>query len=240
MKTYKADKTQPKAVVLLSGGLDSATVLAIASRQGYQCHALSFDYGQKNRAELAAAAKVAQKLKVAAHKTVVLNLDSIGGSALTDDKIPVPSYQNNQEMPLTYVPARNSIFLAIALGYAEVLAAADIFIGVNNVDNSGYPDCSQEFIAAFTQLANVATARAQNGCKFKIHAPLVALNKAQIIKLGSDYGLDYKITVSCYSADNKGAACGICDACVLRKNGFIAANIKDPTQYQSANAIANP
>jgi 7-cyano-7-deazaguanine synthase len=223
---------QKKAIVLLSGGLDSITVLALAKKQGFKCYALSFDYGQRHNAELVAATKIAADYQVEDHKIIKLGLSSIGGSALTDEHIAVPNTPQ-QGIPVTYVPARNTIFLSFALGWAEVLNLTDIFIGVNAVDYSGYPDCRPEFIKAFQQLANLATKAGVEGEHFTIHAPLIALSKAEIIKKGVELGVDYQRTVSCYSADEQGRACQICDACRLRKAGFAEAGIKDPTQYQS-------
>ena len=221
---------QEKAVVLVSGGLDSATVLAMAKSQGFHCFTLSFDYGQRHRAELVAAEKVAAAYPDVVHKVVTLNLDSIGGSALTDQDIAVPE-SPTEGIPVTYVPARNTIFLSIALGWAEVLEASRIFIGVNAVDYSGYPDCRPEFIEAFTQLANVATKVGVEGGVMQICAPLSALSKADIIRAGVALGVDYSATVSCYQADALGRACGRCDSCRLRREGFEAAGVLDPTRY---------
>ncbi len=221
---------QEKAVVLVSGGLDSATVLAMAKSQGFHCFTLSFDYGQRHRAELVAAQKIAAAYPDVVHKVVTLNLDSIGGSALTDKDIAVPE-SPTEGIPVTYVPARNTIFLSIALGWAEVLEASRIFIGVNAVDYSGYPDCRPEFIEAFTQLANVATKVGVEGGVMQICAPLSALSKADIIRAGVALGVDYSATVSCYQADASGRACGRCDSCRLRREGFEAAGISDPTRY---------
>ncbi len=218
------------AVVLLSGGLDSATVLAEARARGYACHAISYDYGQRHGAELAAAARVATALGAIEHKVVRLDLGSIGGSALTDADIAVPETPG-EGIPVTYVPARNTVFLAIALGWAEVLGASDLFIGVNAVDYSGYPDCRPEYIAAFEALANLATKAGVEGARFRVHAPLVDLSKADIIRRGCELGVDYALTVSCYSADDDGRACGRCDACRLRRDGFAAADVPDPTAY---------
>lgn len=218
------------AVVLLSGGLDSATVLAEARAAGYACHAISYDYGQRHGAELAAAARVADALGAVEHKVVRLDLGSIGGSALTDPEIAVPETPG-EGIPVTYVPARNTVFLAIALGWAEVLGSRDLFIGVNAVDYSGYPDCRPEYIAAFETLANLATKAGVEGERFRIHAPLVDLSKAGIIRRGHDLGVDYALTVSCYSADAAGRACGRCDACRLRRDGFATAGVPDPTPY---------
>ena len=224
-------EARKKAVVLLSGGLDSATVLAVAREQGYSCHALSFDYGQRHSAELEAARRVTSSLGVAEHKVLGLRLDEIGGSALTDEAIEVP--ETPQEgIPVTYVPARNTVFLSLALGWAEVLGARDIFIGVNAVDYSGYPDCRPEFIEAFEKLANLATKAGVEGDRFRIHAPLVHRTKAEIIRIGTELGVDYSLTVSCYQADEQGRACGRCDSCRLRAEGFAAAGISDPTLYR--------
>ncbi len=220
-----------KAIVLLSGGLDSITVLAQAQTQGYQCYALSFDYGQRHNAELKAATEIARHYQVEMHKVINLGLGSIGGSALTDEHIAVPDGPQ-QGIPVTYVPARNTVFLSFALGWAEVLSAYDIFIGVNAVDYSGYPDCRPEFIGAFQKLANLATKTGVEGAEIKIHAPLLHLTKSEIIKLGVSLGVEYQQTVSCYSADKSGKACGHCDACRLRKQGFVEAGIDDPTAYQ--------
>ncbi len=220
-----------KAIILLSGGLDSITVLALAQQQGFDCYALSFDYGQRHNAELNAASEIAKAYQVKEHKIVTLGLGSIGGSALTDEKIQVPD-RLQDGIPVTYVPARNTIFLAFALGWAEVLKITDIFIGVNAVDYSGYPDCRPEFINAFQQLANLATKAGAEGEHFTIHTPLINLSKADIIKLGVTLGVDYAPTVSCYSADNQGRACRICDACRLRLLGFTEAGVQDPTRYQ--------
>jgi 7-cyano-7-deazaguanine synthase len=223
--------TQPAAVVLLSGGLDSATALAIARDAGYACHALSIDYGQRHRAELEAARGVAGALGAIDHKEIRITLDAIGGSALTDHQIAVPE-EPSAGIPVTYVPARNTVLLALALGWAEVLAARDIFIGVNAVDYSGYPDCRPAFIEAFEQVANLATKAGVEGEHFHIHAPLIDLTKAEIIRRGGELGVDYGITVSCYQADEAGAACGVCDACRLRAEGFRAAGLPDPTRYR--------
>ena len=222
-----------KAVILLSGGLDSATTLAIARAQGFACYALSLDYGQRHRAELTAAARLAVREGVVAHKVIVLDLGQIGGSALTDPAIAVPD-KPTQGIPVTYVPARNTVFLSLALAWAEVLEARDLFIGVNAVDYSGYPDCRPEFIAAFERLANLATRAGVEGSRFVIHTPLISLSKADIIRRGSELGVDYSATVSCYSADKQGRACGLCDACRLRAAGFEAAGIPDPTPYRAS------
>jgi len=220
-----------KALVLLSGGLDSLTTLAIAQHQGFECYALSFDYGQRHNAELEAAAKIAANYRVTEHKIINLGLGAIGGSALTDTSIAVP-HSLQPGIPVTYVPARNTIFLAFALSWAEVLNLRDIFIGVNAVDYSGYPDCRPEFIQAFQNLANLATKAGAEGGRFTLHTPLISLSKAQIISKGIDFGLDYAQTVSCYAADHQGRACGVCDACRLRKTGFQQAGFADPTRYQ--------
>jgi len=220
-----------KAVVLVSGGLDSATVLAIAEEQGYECYALSFDYGQRHNSELKAAEKLAKKYAVSEHKTITLGMGEFGGSALTDEGIDVPTDQV-KGIPVTYVPARNTVFLSIALGWAEVLEAWDIFIGVNAVDYSGYPDCRPEFIEAFEKLANVATKAGVEEGGFKIHTPLINLSKAQIIQKGVALNVDYSKTVSCYQANAKGEACGECESCRLRKQGFEKAKQPDSTLYQ--------
>ncbi len=220
-----------KAVVLLSGGLDSATTLAIARRDGYACHALSFAYGQRHAIELQAAARVASALGAVEHKTVALDLSAIGGSALTDPAIAVPEHPS-EGIPATYVPARNTVFLAVAVGWAEVLDAAHVFIGVNAVDYSGYPDCRPEFVAAFERVANLGTKAGVEGHKLHIQAPLMRLTKAEIIRLGAGLGVDYALTVSCYTADQQGRACGVCDSCRLRRQGFLEAGIEDPTRYR--------
>jgi len=227
--------TSLKAVVLVSGGLDSATTLAIAKSQGYACYALTFDYGQRHKAELHAARQVTELLGVIEHKTLQLNLDSIGGSALTDSHLKVPTTGLSDDIPITYVPARNSIFLSIALGWAEVLSARHLFIGVNAIDFSGYPDCRADFIAAFEKMANLATQAGRQGNHFTIHTPLIHLSKADIIQMGMNLGVDFSLTVSCYQATVKGDACGLCDACRLRKQGFQKANISDPTHYSGEN-----
>jgi 7-cyano-7-deazaguanine synthase len=217
------------AVVLLSGGMDSAAVVAMAREQGFAVHALSVRYGQRHTSELDAAAAVAQALGVAAHKTVNVDLRSIGGSALTDD-IDVPE-AGGEGIPVTYVPARNTIMLSVALGWAEVLGANDIFCGVNAVDYSGYPDCRPEFISAFQSLANLATKAGVEGAGIQVHAPLQFLSKADIVREGVRLGVDFGLTVSCYNADATGAACGHCDACRLRAQGFADAGVPDPTRY---------
>jgi len=222
---------RPKAVVLLSGGLDSATALAIAAGRGYACHALSLEYGQRHHAELAAARRVAASLGAVEHKVISLDLTAIGGSALTDRRIAVPE-QPSEGIPVTYVPARNTIFLSLALAWAEVLGAWDLFIGVNAVDYSGYPDCRPEYIQAFQRLSQLATRAGVEGGSFQVHAPLIEMSKAEIIQTGSRLGVDYGLTVSCYSADEAGRACGHCDSCRLRAAGFAEAGIQDPTPYR--------
>ena len=222
-----------KAVVLVSGGLDSSTVLALAKEQGYVCYALSFDYGQRHRYELEAARKLATRLGAVEHKLISLNLDTIGGSALTDAAIPVPQ-SASEGIPATYVPARNTVFLSLALAWAEVLEARYIFIGVNAVDYSGYPDCRPEYIEAYERMANLATKAGVEGSKLHIETPLINLSKADIIRLGTRLGVDYRMTVSCYAADEAGYACGHCDACRLRAAGFAAAGLPDPTCYQES------
>jgi 7-cyano-7-deazaguanine synthase len=221
------------AVVLLSGGLDSATVLAMARVQGFICHALSVDYGQRHHSELAAARRVAQMLGAHEHRVMNIDLAGFGGSALTDDNIAIPQ-QPSEGIPLTYVPARNTIMLSLALAWAEVLQARDIFIGVNAVDYSGYPDCRPAYIEAFERMANLATRAAVEGHPLTLHAPLLNLSKKEIIRQGSVLGVDYAQTVSCYQADAGGYACGTCDSCRLRRAGFVAANIDDPTRYRAA------
>jgi 7-cyano-7-deazaguanine synthase len=219
-----------KAVVLLSGGLDSATCLAIAKSQGFECYCLSLDYHQRHIAELVAAKNVAQAMGAAVHKTAQLDLSLFGGSALTDDAIAVPMTATTG-IPVTYVPARNTIMLSLSLAWAEVLGAQDIFIGVNALDYSGYPDCRAEYVQAFQQMANLATKSAVEGQKITVHAPLIDMTKAQIIALGISLSVDYAMTVSCYQADNQGRACGKCDSCRLRREGFAKAAIPDPTHY---------
>ena len=221
-----------KAVVLLSGGLDSATVLALARQRGRACYALSFDYGQRHRVELAAAARVAQQWGAIEHRTVSIGLGGFGGSAFTDPSIGVPEH-GTTGIPITYVPARNTVFLALALGWAEVLGAREIHIGVNAVDYSGYPDCRPEFIAAFAQMANLATKAGIEGESFQIVTPLMALSKAGIIRAGIAQGVDFAATVSCYQADAEGRACRVCDSCRLRRAGFADAGVADPTRYQA-------
>ncbi len=221
-----------KAVILLSGGLDSATCLAIAKSQGYECYAMSFNYGQRHKAELLAAERVANTLGAEAFKVIGIDMGGIGGSALTDVDIAVPVDGASDGIPVTYVPARNTVFLSLALGWAEVLDANDIFIGVNAVDYSGYPDCRPEFVAAFEILANVATKKGVEEHSLSIKTPLIDLSKAEIIKKGVALGVDYGLTVSCYQASDSGSACGVCESCRLRKEGFVAAGVVDPTQYQ--------
>jgi len=221
---------QKKAIILLSGGLDSATVLAIAKKQNYQLYALSFDYGQKHNIELESAKILAQKYQVDEHKIINLGLGELGGSALTDEALKVPTTEQTG-IPITYVPARNTVFLSFALGWAEVLNAHDIFIGVNAVDYSGYPDCRPEFISAFQTLANLATKAGVEGHSIEIHAPLIHLSKGDIIKEGMRLGVNYAQTISCYAADQSGIACGECDSCRLRREGFAQAGIPDPTPY---------
>jgi len=221
----------PTAVVLLSGGLDSATVLAMAREAGYDCYCLSIDYGQRHRTELAAAARVARALGAREHRVTTLDLAAFGGSALTDTRIAVPVSGIGTGIPVTYVPARNTIMLSLALAWAEVLGARDIFFGANAVDYSGYPDCRPAYMRAFETMANLATKAAVEGAKLTLHTPIIDLKKADIIRRGSALGIDYALTVSCYQADQDGRACGVCDSCRLRKAGFAAAGIADPTYY---------
>ena len=221
-----------KAIVLLSGGLDSTTVLAIAKAHDFECYALSFDYGQKQRSELESAKTIAKQSKVVEHRIMKISLADIGGSALTDDKIDVPKYSESDEIPITYVPARNTIFLSFALAWAEVIDCQKIYIGVNALDYSGYPDCRPEFIKAFEDMANLARKQSVEGEKIEIKTPLISMTKAEIIQKGLSLGVDYSQTISCYLANSNGEACGECDACVLRINGFNNANIKDPTFYR--------
>jgi len=221
-----------KAVVLLSGGLDSATVLALAVRQGYACYALSVDYGQRHRVELDAARRVARALGAVEQKTVRIDLTAFGGSALTDEHIAVPTRGVQKDaIPVTYVPARNTIMLSLGLAWAEVLAAQDLFFGANAVDYSGYPDCRPEYIRAFEQMANLATKTAVEGHKLTLHTPIIAMSKAEIIEQGVKLGVNYGLTVSCYQADAEGRACGVCDSCRLRRAGFETAGVADPTRY---------
>ncbi|MET0988754.1 MAG: 7-cyano-7-deazaguanine synthase QueC [Steroidobacteraceae bacterium] len=226
--------SKPRAVVLVSGGMDSAVALAIARSDGFDCHALSVDYGQRHRAELGAAQRVAQTLGAVEHRVFRIELGLIGGSALTDTNIAVPE-QPEAGIPITYVPARNTVMLSLALGWAEVLGASRIYIGVNAVDYSGYPDCRPEFVAAFERVANLATkAGVEGSVDFRVAAPLIDLSKAQIIQRGRELGVDFGITVSCYQADDDGRACGRCDACRLRHDGFMAAAMPDPTRYRAS------
>ena len=227
------------AVILLSGGLDSATVLALARQQGFACHCLSLDYGQRSSSELLAAARVAKALGAATHRVLKLDLGQLGGSALTDTSIAVPIAGVQPGVPITYVPARNTIMLSLALARAEILGSRDIFVGVNAIDYSGYPDCRPEFIRAFEALANLATKAAIEGAVLAVHAPLISMSKAQIINTGMQLGVDYGLTVSCYQADEDGRACGVCDACRLRKEGFSSAHLVDPTRY-SENKLRVP
>ena len=220
-----------KAVVLLSGGLDSTTTLAIAKSQGYDCYALSFDYGQKQKSELESAKRVAKQFGAVEHRIMKISLSDFGGSALTDESIDVPDFNESQDIPVTYVPARNTIFLSFAMAWAEVLECQTIFIGVNALDYSGYPDCRQAFITAFETMANLATKQAIEGQKISINTPLIDLNKAQIIQKGLSLRVDYSLTTTCYQADEKGHACGVCDACEYRKLGFQKAGVADPTKY---------
>ncbi len=229
--------TMKAAVVLLSGGVDSATTLAIARDEGFRCHAITFDYGQRHRFELESAKRVAKSMGVGRHVTIPFDLRAIGGSALTDD-IPLPMDQDpdsmSEQIPLTYVPARNTIFLSFALGWAEVLGAFDLYIGANAIDYSGYPDCRPEYIAAYENMANLATRAGVTGQgRFIIHAPLIEMSKAQILQTGVRLGVDFALTTSCYDTTDDGAACGRCDACILRRNGFEEAGIADPTRYVS-------
>jgi 7-cyano-7-deazaguanine synthase len=221
-----------KAVILLSGGLDSTTALAIAKEQNYDCYALSFDYGQKQRSELESSISIAKKTNVIEHRIMKISLSDIGGSALTDKTIDVPKHVESEEIPITYVPARNTIFLSFALAWAEVVNSQTIFIGVNALDYSGYPDCRPEFIEAFETMANLATKQSVEGSRIQIKTPLINMTKAEIIAKGLSLGVDYSETTSCYDANALGEACGECDACVLRKNGFSNANVVDPTRYQ--------
>ena len=225
-------ENMPKAVVLLSGGLDSATCLAIAKAEGFAPYALSFDYQQRHSSELRAACAVAESIGVAAHQVLAVNLRQWGGSALTDDSIDVPAANDENNMPVTYVPARNMIFLSIAAAWGEILKAHHIFIGVNSVDYSGYPDCRAAFIDSFRRTANLGTCASDEGWNWVIETPLQAMSKAEIIKTGTELGVDYSMTVSCYDPDEKGRACGLCDSRALRKAGFAAAGVPDPTLYQ--------
>jgi len=228
--TNRSANQPAKAVVLLSGGLDSATTLAIARETGFACYAISFDYAQRHGAELEAAKKLAAMLGVIEHKIITIDFGNIGGSALTDHSIPVPDTPS-QGIPVTYVPARNTVFLSLALGWAEVLGARDIFIGVNAVDYSGYPDCRPEYIDAFVKMANLATRAGVEGQHFNIQTPLISMRKAGIIREGLRLGLDFSLTISCYAVDEYGRACGVCDSCRFRSEGFKQAGVKDPTAY---------
>jgi 7-cyano-7-deazaguanine synthase len=233
---------QKRAVVLLSGGLDSSTTLAIAKSEGFDIHALSFRYGQRHEVELRAARRIASALGIDKHIIIDIDLRNFGGSALTSD-IDVPKGRSSEDMaagiPVTYVPARNTIFLSFALAWAEVLGAQDVFLGVNALDYSGYPDCRPEFIAAFEHLANLATKAGVEGtARFVVHAPLIQMSKAQIIRTGVDLGLDYSLTLSCYDPSPEGEACGDCDSCLLRRKGFADAGLSDPTTYRAARATA--
>ena len=221
-----------KAVVLLSGGLDSTTTLAIAKSQGFECYALSFNYGQKQKSELDSATKIAKHFDAIEHRIMDISLSDFGGSALTDDNIAVPDFKQSDEIPITYVPARNTIFLSFAMAWAEVLDCQSIFIGVNALDYSGYPDCRQVYIDAFETMANLATKQGVEGHKLSILTPLIDLNKSEIIKIGLSLGVDYSLTTTCYQANEKGEACGVCDACEYRKLGFESAGIADPTRYE--------
>ena len=221
-----------KAIILLSGGLDSTTVLAIAKEQGYECYALSFDYGQKQRSELKSSKKISNQFQVIEHRIMRISLNDIGGSALTDKNISIPKYSDSNEIPITYVPARNTIFLSFALAWAEVIDCQNIFIGVNALDYSGYPDCRPEFIKAFEDMANLATKQSVEGDRINIMTPLINMSKAEIIQTGLRLSVNYSETTSCYDANANGEACGECDACVLRRNGFNNAKVNDPTHYQ--------
>lgn len=230
-----SDQTTRRAVVLLSGGLDSTTVLAIARSQGFETYALTVNYGQRHRAEIESARRVARSFETKRHVVIDLDLRRFGGSALTDD-IDVPKGRGTEEMsseiPVTYVPARNTIMLSVALAWAEVLGSSEIFVGVNAVDYSGYPDCRPEFVEAYETMANLATKAGVEGNRIRIHAPLIKLTKAEIIRLGTELGVDYSLTLSCYDPDDEGAACGMCDSCTLRVRGFAEARVEDPTRYQ--------
>ena len=221
-----------KAVVLLSGGLDSSTVLAMAQDQGYECYTISFDYGQRHRSELEASKNVSKAQGAKTHKIIQMDLRTIGGSALTDD-MEVPEYGDEEGIPSTYVPARNTVFLSLALGWAEVLGARDIFIGANDLDYSGYPDCRPEYLQAFETMANLATKAGVEGDHFHIRAPLLSMTKADVVREGTRLGVDYGITISCYQADDEGRACGVCDSCTYRKKGFEEAGVADPKPYQN-------
>lgn len=221
-----------KAIILISGGLDSSVTLAIAKDLGFDCYGLSFDYKQRHISELTAAKNIARAIGVTEHKIINIDLTQIGGSALTDNKIAVP-IKPSDGIPITYVPARNTLFLSYAIAWAEIINACNIFIGVNIVDYSGYPDCRPEYIKAFEKLASLATKAGTEGIKFNIHTPLIKLNKAEIIKKGVSLNTDFSLTVSCYQADKEGRACGVCDSCRFRRDGFTNANVSDPTIYQN-------
>jgi 7-cyano-7-deazaguanine synthase len=223
-----------KAVVLFSGGLDSTTCIALAKEQGFECYALTIDYGQRHVAEVKAAEQIVKVMQVKEHKTVKIGLDELGGSALTDVNIPVPEHKGDGKIPITYVPARNTIFLSVALGYAEILGANDIFYGANALDYSGYPDCRPDYIEAFEKVATLATKAGREGLLLRVHAPLLHFNKAEIIREGQRLGIDYGMTISCYQADDEGRACGVCDSCHYRRKGFTEADVPDPTQYVSS------
>ena len=220
-----------KAVILLSGGLDSTTCLAVALRQGFECYTLSIAYGQKHTIELSASEKISKSMGAKQHRVFYLPIGELGGSALTDNKISVPDFIDSTQIPVTYVPARNTIFLSIALAWAEILNAHDIFIGVSSRDYSHYPDCRPEYIAQFQRLADLATKDGVEGASFSIHTPLIDLTKAETILLGKELGVDYSQTISCYRADQQGHACGTCDSCTFRKKGFLESNVLDPTPY---------
>ncbi|OGT51007.1 MAG: 7-cyano-7-deazaguanine synthase QueC [Gammaproteobacteria bacterium RIFCSPHIGHO2_12_FULL_41_15] len=224
-----------KAVILVSGGLDSTTCLAYAKAQGYVCYALSFDYGQRHRVELQAATKIARAFQVEQHEIIQISINTLGGSALTDNKMSIPNFDGSEKIPVTYVPARNTVFLSIALGWAEILNAEAIFIGVSALDYSGYPDCRPEYIHAFQHMANLATKCGVEGHPIRIETPLIHLSKSATIKLGLSLGIDYSETISCYQANSAGLACGQCDSCVLRRKGFFELGVKDPTHYRSEN-----
>lgn len=233
MSTTSSSSDSPRAVILLSGGLDSATVLALAKARGFECHTISFDYGQRHRAELNAAQKLSTSMGAKSHRMMNVDMTAIGGSALTDQSIDVPvEGVEKDEIPITYVPARNTVFMSYALALAEVLEALHLFIGVNAVDYSGYPDCRPEYIDAYEKMANLATKAGVEGHRLKIETPLIDLTKAEIIQLGVKNGVDYSLTVSCYQADEDGRACGVCDSCRLRKQGFKDAGLPDSTRYQ--------
>lgn len=234
-----ADQGERRAVCLLSGGLDSSTCLAIARDSGFECYALSFDYGQRHRYELTAAARVASSLGAREHRVVSIDLRQFGASALTTDSIDVPKHRSESEMgagiPVTYVPARNTVFLSLALAWAEAINARDIFLGVNAIDYSGYPDCRPEFIEAFTQMANLATRAVEGGRPFRLHTPLIAMSKGDIVRCAVSTGLDLALTHSCYDPDAQGRPCGACDSCLLRQRGFAEAGLTDPAEYAPAS-----